>query len=75
MGYINRKLECAGKQYDMPYTRNDLAPVVQKLDSAIHQINHYALDSTFGFPNTYPSDRDLSGGWRYPTLEQRYWGL
>ena len=70
MGYINRKLECAGKQYDMPYTRNDLAPVVQKLDSAIHRINHDSLDSTFGFPNTYPLDRDLSGGWRYPTLEQ-----
>ena len=48
MGYINMKLEYAGKQYDMPYTRNDLAPVVQKLDSAIHRINHYALDSTFG---------------------------
>ena len=54
----------------MPYTRNDMAPVVQKLDSAIHRINHYALDSTFGFPNTYPLDRDLSGGWRYPTFEQ-----
>ena len=63
------KVEYAGKQYDMPYTRNDLAPVVQKLDSTIHRINHYALDSTFGFPNTYPLDRDLSGGWRYPTLE------
>ena len=68
MGYINGKLEYAGKQYDIPYTRNDLAPVVQKLDNAIHRINHYALDSTFGFPNTL--DRDLSGGWRYPTFEQ-----
>ena len=27
---------------------NDLAPVVQKLDSAMHRINHYALESTFG---------------------------
>ena len=70
MGYTNGKLEYAGKQYDMPYTRNDLAPVVQKLDSAIHWINHYALDSAIGFPNTYPLDRDLSGGWCYPTLEQ-----
>ena len=49
MGYINGKLEYAGKQYDIPYTRKDLAPVVQKLDSAIHRINHCALDSTFGF--------------------------
>ena len=70
VGYINGKLEYAGKPYDIPYTRNDLAPVVQKLDSAIHRINHYALDSAFGFPNTYPLDRDSSGGWRYPTLEQ-----
>ena len=44
MGYINRKLEYAGKPYDMPYTRKDLAPVVQKLDSAIHLINHYPAD-------------------------------
>ena len=70
MGYINGKLEYAGKQYDIPYTRNDMAPVVQKLDSAIHRINHDSLDSTFGFPNTYPLDSDLSGGWCYPTLEQ-----
>ena len=70
MGYTNGKLEYAGKQYDMPYTRNDLALVVQKLDSAIHRINHYALDSAIGFPNTYPLDKDLSGGWCYPTLEQ-----
>ena len=70
MGYIDGKLEYAGKPYDMPYTRNDLAPVVQKSDGAIHRVNHYPLNSTFGFPNTYPLDRDLSGGWRYPTLEQ-----
>ena len=62
MGHINRKLEYAGKQYDIPYTRNDMVPVVQKLDSAIHRINHYALHSTFGFPNTYPLDSDLSSG-------------
>ena len=28
------------------------APVVQKVDNAIHQINHYSLDTTTGFPNT-----------------------
>ena len=52
-------LEYAGKQYDIPYT-NDLAPVLQKLPSAIHWINHYTLDSAISFPNTYPLDRDLS---------------
>ena len=40
----------------------DLAPVVQTLDSTIHRINHYPVDSVIGFPNTYPLDSDLSGG-------------
>ena len=43
---------------------------VQKVDSAIHWINHYPLDSTVGFPNTYPMDSDLSDGYYYPSLEQ-----
>ena len=38
------------------------ASVVQKVDNAIHRINHYPLDSAIGFPNTYPLDGDLSGG-------------
>ena len=36
------------------------APVVQKVDSAIHWLNHYPLDSTISFPNTYSMDSDLS---------------
>ena len=36
------------------------APVLQKVDSAIHWINHYPLDSAIGFPNTYSMDSDLS---------------
>ena len=39
-----------------------LAPVVLKMDNAIHRINLYSLDSAIGFPNTYPLDGDLSGG-------------
>ena len=39
-----------------------LAPVVQKVDSAIERINLYPVDSAIGFPNTYPLDSDLSGG-------------
>ena len=42
--------------------RNALAPVVQKLDSAIHRIDLYPVDNVIGFPNTYPLDSDLSGG-------------
>ena len=39
-----------------------LAPVVQKLDSAIHRINLYPVDNAIDFQNTYPLDSDLSGG-------------
>ena len=31
-------------------------PVVQKVDSAIHWINHYTVDNTVGFRPTYPLD-------------------
>ena len=41
---------------------NFQVPVVQKLDSAIHRINLYPVDSAIGFPSTYPLDSDLSGG-------------
>ena len=43
-------------------TVNDLAAVVQTLDSAIHRIKIYPLDSAVVFPNTYPLDSDLSDG-------------
>ena len=39
-----------------------LALVVQTLDSAIHRINHYPVDSVIDFRNTYPLDSDLSCG-------------
>ena len=39
-----------------------LAVVVQTLDSTIHRINIYPMDSAIGFPNTYLLDSDLSGG-------------
>ena len=35
----------------MPFLiKKILAPVVQKVDNAIHRINHYPLDSAIGFP-------------------------
>ena len=40
----------------------DLAPVVQKLVSAIHRIKIYPVVNVIGFPNTYPLDSDLSCG-------------
>lgn len=45
-------------------------PVTQKVDSAIHRVNCYPLESAIGFPNTYPIDCNLSDGWRYPTFGQ-----
>ena len=42
--------------------QNGLASVVQRLDSAIHRITLYPVDSAISFPNTYPLDNDLSGG-------------
>ena len=41
--------------------KNEQAAVVQKVDNAIHRINHYPLDSAIGFYNTYPLDSHLSG--------------
>ena len=43
-------------------TKKKQAPVVQKVDSAIRWINHYAVDSAIGFPDPYPLDSDLSNG-------------
>ena len=38
------------------------APVVQRVDNAIHRINHYPVDIVVCFVNAYPLDSDLSGG-------------
>ena len=39
-----------------------LAPVVRKVDSAIHWVNYYAKDNAIGFRNPYPLESNLSGG-------------
>ena len=44
------------------YQRIGLAPVVQKVDNAIHRINHYPLDIAIGFAITYPSFEQLGPG-------------
>ena len=38
------------------------ARVVRNMDSAIHRINHYPLDSVVCFVNIYLLESDLSGG-------------
>ena len=54
-----------------PHVRHQ-GRVVWKVDNAIHwiNINLYSVDNAIDFPNTYPLDRDLSGGQHYPTSEQ-----
>ena len=42
--------------------KEDLAAVVQKVDSAIRYINLYPVNSALGFPDSYPLDRDLFYG-------------
>ena len=49
--------------------RHLLAPAVQNMDSTIHWINLYPVDSTISFPKTCLLDSDLSGGQR-PSFEQ-----
>ena len=39
-----------------------LAPVVQVVDSTIHQINLSPVYIAIAFPNAYPLDSDLSDG-------------
>ena len=47
----------------------DQAPVVQKLDSAIHWINHYPVDKYLGNRLRCPLDGDLSIGQCLPPFE------
>ena len=48
--------------HDWNSFRDQLGPVVRKVDNAIHWINLYIypVDKGFGFPKTYPFDSDLS---------------
>ncbi len=39
-----------------------LAPIVRKLDSAIHQINRYPVNKSKQNTLRYPLDSELSGG-------------
>ena len=50
--------------------RRNQAPVVEKLGSAIHRINHYPTDKCQENLLRYPENRDLSDGQHYPPFEQ-----
>ena len=55
-----------------------MAPVVQKMDGAIHWINHYSLDNAIANSNTGTYPLDLvpidPGVKRFPDFEQRALG-
>ena len=46
------------------------APIVQKLDNAIHRINRRLEDKYYENQLRYPLDSDFSSGKRYPTFKQ-----
>ena len=58
---VGRKQKQQQKKKNNNYS-NQLGVVVQTLDSAIHWINHYPVDSVIDFCNTFSLDSDLSGG-------------
>ena len=47
-----------------------LAPIVQRVDNAIHQTKHYLVNSVVCFANTYSLDGDLNNGLCYPVFEK-----
>ena len=48
--------------YDIVRVNVVQTPVVQKMDSTIHRINHYPVDEYEENQLRYPMDRDLSDG-------------
>ena len=40
-----------------------MAPIVRRLDNAIHWISLYTMDNAIRFPVTYPLDSDVSIGY------------
>ena len=54
--YANLKKLCRKEEYQHQ------APVVRKVDNAIHRTNHYPADNVVCFANTYPLDGDVSVG-------------
>jgi len=56
------KWKIPGEHWQLPGVLPLGAPIVQKVDSAIHRINFYPVDSEIWFRNSCPLDSDLSGG-------------
>jgi len=50
------------ENFSGPSRNGPLAPVIQRLDNAIHRINRYPVDKCQQNKPRYPLDSDLSGG-------------
>ena len=61
-GDDGKKEKAANSLLRLAFDSIFLAPVVQKMNNAIHWISLYPEDSAIVFPNTYPLDSDLSSG-------------
>ena len=44
--------------------------LLKRVNSTMHWINLCPVNDTFGLPNTYPLDSDLSSGQHYPAFKQ-----
>ena len=53
----------------LDYSVDFQSPVIQKVDSGNHWINHYPVNNAISFSNAYPLASDLSGRYRYATFE------
>ena len=63
-----REIHCQILLLKMIVNHKMLGQVVQEVDNAIHQINHYPVDSVVCF--LFSLDSDLSRRWHYPAFEQ-----
>ena len=66
--WSGNSINCSGRMTSLFYISQN--PVVQKVNSDIHGSNFYSVISAIGLLNTFPLERDLSDGQRYPSCEQ-----
>ena len=67
---LSRRVVSLDKKLYCTFSLLNQARVVQKMDSALHWINHYPADKYCENQLHYPLESDLSGGERYVAFEQ-----
>ena len=66
---ISRLISRASRAWYLTISPRLQASVVQKMDNAIHWINHYPVDNAIGLRITYPLDSDISGGYTCSSIQ------